>query len=227
MISSSSEIARTRFFCLLTSPLLPHSPFLLISSRASLVLNTSAALPHAARLLPAMRQQPPASEIHFCAASARIDDALREKNKKTFEGLLAGDAAALQGLRVLVLSDSTDYNALAYAGRFRCHGSRSVAQKAALDVFCPSSARSSHSLSALLFLQTATCACACQRALARAHSQVFDTASRVILQCSYHRFDPPDACSPATSAYASGSDRCDHGRVASLHFPKANFTWTV
>jgi hypothetical protein len=120
MISSSSEIAHTRFFYLLTSPLLPHSPF--PSSRASLVLNTSAVLPHAARLLPAMRMQPSASEIHFCAASARIDDALREKNKKTFEALLAGDAAALQGLRVLVLSDSTDYNALAYAGWFQCHG---------------------------------------------------------------------------------------------------------
>jgi hypothetical protein len=45
-----------------------------------------------------------------------MDDALREKNKKTFEALLVGDAAALQGVRVLLLSDSTDYNALAYAG---------------------------------------------------------------------------------------------------------------
>jgi hypothetical protein len=82
-------------------------------------LDTSAVLPHAARLLPAMRQQPPASKIHFCSASARMDDALREKNKKTFEALLAGDAAALQGVRVLLLSDSTDYNALAYAGSFQ------------------------------------------------------------------------------------------------------------
>lgn len=48
-----------------------------------------------------------------------MDDALREKNKKTFEALLAGDAAALQGVRVLLLSDSTDYNALAYAGSFQ------------------------------------------------------------------------------------------------------------
>jgi hypothetical protein len=42
--------------------------------------------------------------------------ALRDSNRRTFDALLQGDAAELSGLRVLLLSDSTDYNALAYAG---------------------------------------------------------------------------------------------------------------
>jgi hypothetical protein len=42
--------------------------------------------------------------------------ALQDRNKKTFESLLEGGAAGLRDMRVLLLSDSTDYNALAYTG---------------------------------------------------------------------------------------------------------------
>jgi hypothetical protein len=50
---------------------------------------------------------------------------------------------------------------------------------------------------------------------------------RVTLRRSYHRYDPPDSCDKSSTAHASGGDRCDYGRVGWLHFPKANFTWTV
>jgi hypothetical protein len=63
-----------------------------------------------------MRFQPTASAIELCAATTRPGDALKDQNRKMFDSLLAGDAIALQGVRVLLLSDSTDYNALAYAG---------------------------------------------------------------------------------------------------------------
>ena len=88
-------------------------------SRAAFLSNASAALPAAARLLPALSSQPTARAIDLCAAATRPSDALKEDNRRTFESLLAGSAAALQGLRVLLLSDSTDYNALAYAGQLR------------------------------------------------------------------------------------------------------------
>ena len=58
-----------------------------------------------------------ARAIDLCAAATRPSDALKEDNRRTFESLLVGGVAALQGLRVLLLSDSTDYNALAYAGQ--------------------------------------------------------------------------------------------------------------
>jgi hypothetical protein len=88
----------------------------LFRSRASFLANASAALPAAARLLPAMRSQPAARAIELCAAATRPKDAVKDNNKTTFESLLSGQAPALHGLRVLLLSDSTDYNALAYAG---------------------------------------------------------------------------------------------------------------
>lgn len=51
--------------------------------------------------------------------------------------------------------------------------------------------------------------------------------AHVTLQRSYHRYDPPDSCDKSSPAHASGGDRCDYGRVGWLHFPRANFTWTV
>ena len=89
----------------------------LLSSRANLVLNTSAALPAAARALQAMRLQPSQDAIKHCVEVAKMSDALKDNNRRTFDSLLEGNAASLQGLRVLLLSDSTDYNALAYTGK--------------------------------------------------------------------------------------------------------------
>ena len=95
----------------------PHQPrHLLSSSRAVLLTNTSAALSAAARLLPAMRLQPSEHAINVCGEATQMKAALRDSNRRTFDALLRGDAAELSGLRVLLLSDSTDYNALAYAG---------------------------------------------------------------------------------------------------------------
>jgi hypothetical protein len=73
-----------------------------------------------------MRLQPSARSISSCVAAAGADAALRENNTKTLHALLDGDAAGLRGLRVLLLSDSTDYNALAYMGTAAAASSAAV-----------------------------------------------------------------------------------------------------
>jgi hypothetical protein len=64
-----------------------------------------------------MRSQPSLDAIKHCVEVTKMSDALKDNNRRTFDSLLEGNAASLQGLRVLLLSDSTDYNALAYTGK--------------------------------------------------------------------------------------------------------------
>jgi hypothetical protein len=125
------------------------------------VSSTSAALPAAARSLAAMRLQPPAHAVDRCVDAANMRAALQDSNKKTFELLLEGGAVGLRDLRVLLLSDSTDYNALAYAGdtwRNSC---------ASLPCSCTHRARGSHSLlppaDGDVCLRLATNSCTCER----------------------------------------------------------------
>jgi hypothetical protein len=150
--------------------------FALVSSRRSRAVflsNASLALPAAARLLPAFRAQPTAHAIAQCAAATRPSDALKENNKKAVESLLAGSAAALQGVRVLLLSDSTDYNALAYAGGQQSSSNSHKLPHNAESPFCwprlhlLNHVNHFHSSSNCI-LQTATFAACCHPARARA-----------------------------------------------------------
>jgi hypothetical protein len=127
----------------------------LLSSRANLVRNTSAALPAAARALHAMRLQPSQGAINNCGEVTKMSDALKDNNRRTFDSLLEGNAASLHGLRVLLLSDSTDYNALAYTGE--------QLVEPALHATCALSERTIFSFIFSPMLQTATCAAASPR----------------------------------------------------------------
>ncbi len=181
--------------------------------------NTSAALPAAARALHAMRVQPSQGAINNCSEVTNMSDALKDNNRRTFDSLLEGNAASLRGLRVLLLSDSTDYNALAYTGEQRV--------EQALHAACARSERKVFSFIFSPMLQTATCAAASPRTPACALVKALCmrmSSSRVAVTID---MTPPDTCSQGSPAYASASDRCDYGRLASLHFPRANFTWTV